>query len=1089
MKTILSVLALLALPAIAAAGANVRVYEGTLDIPTYEPSVRETEPPLFGNSTVTGFYPFTTYALQFQPNGPKPHAYHAIFLENEYLKLTYIPEFGGRVFSLYDKVRGREVFYQNDVIKPCPYNARNSWTQSGIELTGPHDDHMLTLHGEPLWSNKIARHADGSVSLVLSEIDPVYHMKVNLLATLYPGIAAMQISVFCYNRRDGRMPQMFWNSAAIPATEKTRFIYPMSRTIGHTTAEIADWPVYNGIDYSWDRNNRNMLGVFGIDSYDDFQGLYHFDLDTGVFRYADRRLVQGMKLWTWGYGEGAKIQEEAYTDKAGPYVEVQSGRHVWDGYYEWVAPHKVESWSEWWMPVSGIGGLTTLTRDVALNLEVRDHSVRVRLAATREIGGARVVVSAAGADILNTHADLAPGKPFDTHATAAEVKDITVRVSERAGHELMNYRRPDGDPGRKEYTPITRPLEQPKKTPEQMSAEELVLAAESKLKELNSAAAVDLLNQALKRDPGFSRAHLQLGIDHFNAGRYAPAAQALEKAIERDPYLDEAYYYLAMSQFALGDDRHAERNLYFIWPQSAYFGDREYHLGRLAFMKKDFDGAAGHLERAIAANGYDLDARLLLAITRREQGDTASALRQLDEIEHISPADRPALAERFFLTSDAKPKAELLRLLGGQSQEALDLSIAYQKLRKWTEAVAILRLVEQNNQDPWGTPPEFYYTLAYCLKHQGDTMEVPAYLKKARAAAGKVDRFPYREESEAPLAEAVAADPGDYVARYNLACLLYFRQRPAEAIRQWEAAVEANPADFSSRRALGLAYAEQGYPVEKAAAQLERAVDLNPAHVRTLNDLSAMYAKAGRFDDQLAVLNKALARSPNDDNLAEGIFTAHLVKGRYDQAQELVATHKFAPRHRNYGLRGEYRMLRYGMGMVAFNHAKYAEALALFESAMQPPVSLGVDTFLFRASPQMQYYLGRTIEALGQKTEAKAAYEKGLEGMEQLSGDRDSWNSENFYMVLSLDRLGRADEARKLIKHFEDFAETEKDSNDALHRAEARFLLGLVRKHDGQATEARKLMEEAVQAKPDLLTARYELRGDSLDPLPDTSNR
>jgi hypothetical protein len=27
-------------------------------------------------------------------------------------------------------------------------------------------------------------------------------------------------------------------------------------------------------------------------------------------------------------------------------------------------------------------------------------------------------------------------------------------------------------------------------------------------------------------------------------------------------------------------------------------------------------------------------------------------------------------------------------------------------------------------------------------------------------------------------------------------------------------------------------------------------------------------------------------------------------------------------------------------------------------------------------------------------------------------------------------------------------------------------------------------MEEAVQAKPDLLAARYELRGDSLDPLP-----
>ena len=226
---------------------------------------------------------------------------------------------------------------------------------------------MLTLYGEPFWANKIVRRVDGSITLVLGELDPVYQMKVNLSATLHPGIAALEIGVFCYNTRDGRMPQMLWMNAALPATPKTRFIYPMSRTVGHTTAEIADWPLYNGIDYSWDRNNKHMLGVFGIDIYDNFQGAYQFENDYGVFRYADRRIVQGMKLWTFGYGEGAKNYERGYTDNAGPYVEVQSGRHVWDGHYEWVSPHKVESWGEWWVPVAGTGGLTTLTRDIALN--------------------------------------------------------------------------------------------------------------------------------------------------------------------------------------------------------------------------------------------------------------------------------------------------------------------------------------------------------------------------------------------------------------------------------------------------------------------------------------------------------------------------------------------------------------------------------------------------------------------------------------------------------------------------------------------------------------------------------------------------
>jgi tetratricopeptide (TPR) repeat protein len=1072
-------LLLLAGPALS---APVRTYEGTLTIPTYEHTGRETEPPLFSNSTVTGMYPFTTYIMPFKEGGPQPRIYHAIFVENEYLKLTYLPELGGRFFSLYDKLRGREVFYRNDVIKPAPYNPRLSWPQSGIELTGPHDLHMLTLYGEPFWANEIVRHDDGAVSLVLGELDPVYQMKVNLMATLHPGVAALEIGVFCYNTRDGRMPQMFWTNAALPATPKTRFIYPMTRTVGHTTAEIADWPLYNGIDYSWDRNNKNMLGVFGIDIYGNFQGAYQFDHDYGVFRYADRRIVQGMKMWTFGYGEGAKSHERGYTDHAGPYVEVQSGRHVWDGHYEWVAPHKVESWSEWWVPVAGMGGLTTLTRDIALNLE----GTKITLAATRAIPGAQVVVKSRSSEPLRVSTDFDPAKPF--RAIIRNAGDVNeVAVADAAGHELMDYHPPEGNPGRKEYTPFTKPLESPRKAPDEMSVEELTLAAEFKLKELDTAGATGLLDKALARDPAYSRAHLLFGIQEFNAGRYAPAAEHLEKAIARDPYADEAYYYLAMSQFALGQDPQAERNLYYIWPDSAYFGEREYHLGRLGLLRKDDQSTIAHFQRAIAANAYDLLSRFALAVTRREHGEKEAALGEIAEIERIDPTSRPARAERYFLTGDAAAKAELVRLMGGQSQEAIGVSIFYRNLYRWGDAVRILQLVQDNNSDPWGTPPEFYYTLAYCQRQAGDAEAANLSLERARAAAGKVDRFPYRQESEAPLAEAVQIAPSDATARFALGCLLYYRQRPEEAIRQWEAAVEANPADFSLHRALGLAYAEQGMGVDRAAAQLERAVALKLAHVRTLDDLSALYARAGRFDDQLALLQKALARSPDDDDLAEGVLTANLNKGRYDEAERLIATHAFAPRHRTYSLRDKYRLMRYALGAEAFHRKDYAAALQAFEGALKPPVSLGVDDFQFQGSPRAQYYLGRTMEALGNPAGARQAYEKGLSGMEQLSGDRDSWNSENYFMVLALDRLGRSAEAGTLEKHFENFADSERDARSAENRAAARYLLGLIRKRQGRGDDARKLMQDAVDAQPDLLAARLELRGDVLDPLAHTA--
>src|SRR5690242_12051750 len=109
-----------------AAAPPVRSWEGTVAIPTYRHTARETEPPLFANSTVAGMYPFTTYLMPFQPDSPKPREWRAVFVENEYLKLTWLPELGGRIFSLYDKLRGREVFYRNDSIKPAHYNPRNS---------------------------------------------------------------------------------------------------------------------------------------------------------------------------------------------------------------------------------------------------------------------------------------------------------------------------------------------------------------------------------------------------------------------------------------------------------------------------------------------------------------------------------------------------------------------------------------------------------------------------------------------------------------------------------------------------------------------------------------------------------------------------------------------------------------------------------------------------------------------------------------------------------------------------------------------------------------------------------------------------
>ncbi len=209
-----------------------------------------------------------------------------------------------------------------------------------------------------------------------------------------------------------------------------------------------------------------------------------------------------------------------------------------------------------------------------------------------------------------------------------------------------------------------------------------------------------------------------------------------------------------------------------------------------------------------------------------------------------------------------------------------------------------------------------------------------------------------------------------------------------------------------------------------------------------------------------------------------------LSSGQYEDADRLLATHKFAPRHRTYSLRNKYRMMRVAQGARAFDRKDYAAALKSFESAMQPPTSLGLDDFANQSSPRIDYLRGRALEALGRAAEARRAYEQGVAGISALSGDRDSWNTENYYLTLSLRRIGRAQEAMALEKRFENFALGEADSTDAGHRAAANCLLGLVRKYSASPVEARKLFAASLAARPDWLESRLELSGDSLDPLP-----
>ena len=71
------------------------------------------------------FFPFRDQELYDRSLAEREVA--VCVLENEHLCAEFLPEYGGRLWSLYDKKASRELLFKNSVIRMANLAARNAW--------------------------------------------------------------------------------------------------------------------------------------------------------------------------------------------------------------------------------------------------------------------------------------------------------------------------------------------------------------------------------------------------------------------------------------------------------------------------------------------------------------------------------------------------------------------------------------------------------------------------------------------------------------------------------------------------------------------------------------------------------------------------------------------------------------------------------------------------------------------------------------------------------------------------------------------------------------------------------------------------
>ena len=117
-----------------AAAGKVTAGAGQIDLPTYGWSA--VKHPYFRGTDNLNIYPYQM--LDFLSREKTNRTYRTVVLENEFLRITFLPELGGKIHEVIDKSTGQPMFYVNHVIKPGLIGQCGAWTSGGVEWnTGP----------------------------------------------------------------------------------------------------------------------------------------------------------------------------------------------------------------------------------------------------------------------------------------------------------------------------------------------------------------------------------------------------------------------------------------------------------------------------------------------------------------------------------------------------------------------------------------------------------------------------------------------------------------------------------------------------------------------------------------------------------------------------------------------------------------------------------------------------------------------------------------------------------------------------------------------------------------------------------------
>lgn len=252
-------------------------------------------------------------------------------LENDIMKATFLTDFGGRLYSLYNKRDKRELMFKNPVFQPANIALRDAWISGGIEWNIGRTGHTYHTSAPVFFERCIDE--SGENYLVMSEYDRCEGLCYSIEFRLPEGEDTLFAKVTIINPHDYDVPMYWWTNIAVRETPGLRVLAASDEVLcpsrdGLTLEKMPYISSEPGKDVSFPsvyyHSNEYFFQVTRDTQYPWEAVVYpgenwvFAEYSTGMLRYR--------KMFTWGSHQGGLKWRDFLSEPGkGDYIEIQAG--------------------------------------------------------------------------------------------------------------------------------------------------------------------------------------------------------------------------------------------------------------------------------------------------------------------------------------------------------------------------------------------------------------------------------------------------------------------------------------------------------------------------------------------------------------------------------------------------------------------------------------------------------------------------------------------------------------------------------------------------------------------------------------------